>query len=84
MNKLVVEDGYKHQLELLNEQISKTPQNDELYYLRGKLYHGMGNWKEAIENYMEAIHRNPESPAITALTITTNILEFYNKDIFCQ
>ena len=38
----------------------------------------------AINNYLEAIHLNPESPAVQALEIANEILAFYNKDMYNQ
>ena len=34
-----------------------------------------------MNNYLEAIERNPESPAVSARDMIMNILNFYNKDI---
>lgn len=84
IQKLIHEGNSEYLLKSLNEQIAQNPANDELYYLRGKLFYRKGNWKEAIQNYMEAVHYNPESPAASALKFTTDILEYYNKDIYCQ
>lgn len=38
----------------------------------------------ALNNYLEAIDRNPDSPAFEAKKMTMDILEFYNKDMFNQ
>ena len=35
--------------------------NDEPYYLLGNAYRKMGDWQQALNNYLEAIERNPES-----------------------
>lgn len=74
----------KEAIQLLNLKIEENKQNDELYYLRGNAYYKTNNWKEAIENYLEAISLNPESPAREAMKMAQNILDFYNKDIYCQ
>ena len=50
------------------------------YYLLGNAYRKMGNWQQALNNYLEAIERNPESPAVSARDMIMNILNFYNKD----
>ena len=44
----------------------------------------MGNWQQALNNYLEAIERNPESPAVSARDMIMNILNFYNKDMYNQ
>lgn len=57
---------------------------DETYYEKGNLFYSQGQWKEAMECYMEAIHLNPQSPAKYSLKMVENILGFYNKDIYGQ
>ncbi len=37
-----------------------------------------------LNNYLEAIERNPESPAVSARDMIMNILNFYNKDMYNQ
>lgn len=59
-------------------------QVDQLYYLLGKAYQKQGNWQLAINNYLEAISINPQSPAQQALEIANQILDFYCKDIYGQ
>ncbi len=58
--------------------------DDEMYYLLGNAWRKKGNWQMAMNNYLEAIHRNPESPAAQALEIANEILAFYNKDMYNQ
>lgn len=78
---------------LINEAIQQlddilnTPSytsSDELYYLRGNAYRKLGNWQMALNNYLEAIDLNPQSPAVHAREMLMNILEFYNKDMYNQ
>ena len=58
--------------------------DDELFYLLGNAWRKKGNWQMAMNNYLEAIHLNPESPAKQALEIANEILDFYNKDMYNQ
>ena len=58
--------------------------DDELWYLLGNAWRKKGNWQMAMNAYLEAIHRNPESPAQQALDIANEILAFYNKDMYNQ
>ena len=60
------------------------PMDDALYYLLGNAWRKKGNWKMAMNNYLEAIRLNPESPAAQALEIANEILDFYNKDMYNQ
>jgi len=76
-----IEEAIKD-LSILIDQ-TKQP-NDELFYLRGNAYRKAGNWQMAINNYLEAIEINPDSPAKNAYKMTMDILNFYNKDMFNQ
>ena len=58
--------------------------DDSLFYLLGNAWRKKGNWQMAMNNYLEAIHLNPESPAVQALEIANEILAFYNKDMYNQ
>lgn len=69
------------QLDIL---IENSPASDELYYLRGNAYRKSGNWQMALNNYLSAIECNPDSPARQAKEMATDILNFYNKDMFNQ
>ena len=69
----------------LERQIQQgTSYDDELYYLLGNAYRKQGNWQLALNNYLEAMERNPESPAVHAYQMTMDILNFYNKDMYNQ
>lgn len=67
-----------------NAETTAGSLTDEPYYLLGNAYRKMGNWQQALDNYLEAIERNPESPAVSARDMIMNILNFYNKDMYNQ
>lgn len=71
-------------IRLLNERISTNGGDDRLFYMRGNAYFKEGNWKNALEDYMEAVALNGDSPASEAIKMAQNILDYYNKDIYCQ
>ena len=58
--------------------------DDALFYLLGNAWRKKGNWQMAMNNYLEAVHLNPESPAAQALEIANEILAFFNKDMYNQ
>lgn len=58
--------------------------DDEPYYLLGNAYRKQGDWQQALNHYLEAIERNPQSPAVNARSMVMDILEFYNKDMYNQ
>lgn len=84
INRLLEQGQIEQALQILNTRLEKETQNDELLYLRGNAYFKSGNWQAAIENYLEAQAINPAGPASEALKMANNILNFYNKDIYCQ
>lgn len=54
----------------------------EEYYRLGNEFRRKGNWQEAINNYLEAIRLDPESPAVEAKRMLDSILNYYCKDMF--
>lgn len=71
-------------IEQLTYYIGTDQTDDEPYYLLGNVYRKKGNWQMALNNYLEAIERNPESPAVHAHQMMMDILNFYNKDMYNQ
>lgn len=70
------------QIKLLSEKIVKSPECDELYYERGKLYWKAGRRAEAITDFNSAKTINPKSPAAEYLNMVNDIMDFYNTDIY--
>lgn len=85
IRKQIKENFTNEAIAKLNDFIATHPDcNDEPYYLLGNAYRKQGNWQLALNNYLEAIDRNPNSPAVEAKKMAMNILEFYNKDMYNQ
>ena len=64
IKELIKEGKLDTAIEQLNAYIqSDTTQDDEPYYLLGNAYRKQSNWQMALNNYLEAMERNPESPA---------------------
>ena len=84
IKQMIQEDELNTALSYLNDLIQRQPDNDEAYYLLGNIYRKQGNWQMALNNYLEAIERNPDSPAAHARQMLMDILEFYNKDMYNQ
>ena len=85
IRKLIQEGELNIAIEQLTVYIqSDKTDNDEPYYLLGNAYRKQGNWQLALNNYLEAIERNPESPAVQAHKMAMDILNFYNKDMYNQ
>ena len=47
-------------IRLLTDYIRENPESDEAYYLLGNAWRKKGDNRLALNNYLEAIHRNPE------------------------
>ena len=85
IKELIKEGKLDMAIEQLNDHIHKgLPNDDEPYYLLGNAYRKQGNWQMALNNYLEAMERNPESPAVNAHQMMMDILNFYNKDMYNQ
>ena len=85
IKELIKEGKLDTAIEQLNAYIqSDTTQDDEPYYLLGNAYRKQSNWQMALNNYLEAMERNPESPAVQAHQMMMDILNFYNKDMYNQ
>ena len=84
IKELIKEGQLETAIEQLSQYIQLDSTDDEPYYLLGNAYRKQGNWQLALNNYLEAMERNPESPAVHAYQMTMDILNFYNKDMYNQ
>lgn len=85
IEKLINNGQIKEALNAIDSEIEKSStETDKLFYLKGNAYRKLGNWKKALDNYLEAIEINPKSPAKQAYQMAMDIMEFYNKDMFNQ
>ena len=84
IRELIKEGQLETAIEQLSQYIQLDSTDDEPYYLLGNAYRKQGNWQLALNNYLEAMERNPESPAVQAHQMMMDILNFYNKDMYNQ
>ena len=84
--EVVLRDGSPDEaIRLLREYIASCGiPSDKAFYRLGNAYRKKGDWQGAINNYLEAMAINPDSPARNAYTIANEILDFYNKDMYNQ
>ena len=54
----------------------------EEYYQEGNAWRKQGDFKRALDSYMEAIALDPESPAVAAKEMLDGIMSFYCKDYY--
>ena len=84
IKELIKEGQLETAIEQLSQYIQLDSTDDEPYYLLGNAYRKQGNWQLALNNYLEAMERNQESPAVQAHQMMMDILNFYNKDMYNQ
>ena len=51
---------YQDAVDVLEENMSKYPDDSELYYYLGRAYAGLAQWAKAGENFSMAMSKNPE------------------------
>ena len=54
----------------------------EAFYQQGNEARKRGQWHEAINNYIQAIALDPDSPAVEAKRLLVDIMAFYCKDMY--
>ena len=54
----------------------------EEYYQQGNAWRKTGDFKRALDSYMEAIALDPERPAVAAKEMLDDIMNFYCKDYY--
>lgn len=82
IKQLISEGKTEEAIRLLDRRIAEEPASDEAYFLRGNAYLKEGEVRQALNNYLQAMELNPESPAHEAYRMQIDILNFYNKDMY--
>ncbi len=83
INSLIRNGQANKAIAVLNKLLPKQDvPNDEIFFLLGKAYSKIGDWKQALYNYHTATELNPQSPASEALKQMQEILDFYNTDLY--
>lgn len=82
-SKMAQERQIAQDIERLNKLISATSSpDDQLYYRLGNAYRKRGDFTQAMNCYLEAMAINPDSPAVEAHRMLSDIIEFYHKDYY--
>ncbi len=82
--KDMIDDGRADKaIDLLSGVINLSVSTEsEPFYLLGNAYRKKGDWQQAINNYLEAVERDPASPAAEAHAMLMNILNFRNTELY--
>ena len=82
-SKMAQERQIAQDIERLNKLISAmSSPDDQLYYHLGNAYRKRGDFTQAMNCYLEAMAVNPDSPAVEAHRMLSDIIEFYHKDYY--
>lgn len=82
INRLIQTGEIAQAITELEQRVAADATCDEAFFLLGKAYNKMGDWRRAIYNYNAAIELNGDSPAVAALNQLQSILDFYNTDLY--
>jgi len=78
-------DAVEHCKHIIENTI-ETDENkkflSQVYYLCGNAFRQLGDWRQAMNNYLESADRDPSSPAKQAYAHIIEILDFYNHDLY--
>ncbi|MCC8112599.1 MAG: tetratricopeptide repeat protein [Bacteroidales bacterium] len=66
----------------LENNIKEEPDQAQWHFLCGKVHWRLGHRREAITEYEYAAQLDPTSPAVEALRLTREIMDFFNPDQF--
>lgn len=66
----------------LDQMILDSPDDDKLFFERGKLHWRTGDRAKAMGDYAKAKSINPDSPASRALELAYDVANFFNPDLY--
>lgn len=84
VRRLVHDGETDSAISLLDEYLKENPLDDEAFFLRGNAWRKKGDNRLALNNYLEAVHINPDSPAQKAYDMLMDIMNFYYKEMYNQ
>ena len=68
--------------EAFYQQGNEARKRGQWFYQQGNEARKRGQWHEAINNYIQAIALDPDSPAVEAKRMLDDIMAFYCKDMY--
>ena len=84
IRKLLRENRIEEAIGKLDTMLEQEPTSDEVFYLRGNANRKLGDFQQALNNYLSAMALNPKSPAREAHDMLMEILDFYYKEMYNQ
>lgn len=71
-------------LELVEEALRRHGRDATLYYLQGNAFMKTGDWRQAINSFLQSERLDGRGPAAEARKMLQEIMEFHNKDMYNQ
>ena len=84
IEKLIDEGLLATALAHITENLESNPQDARMHLLHGKLMMKESRWGDAISCFLKAEAIEPDGPAREAREMLTDIMDFYNKDMYNQ
>ena len=72
-------------IEVTNHYLSQSLDSKtmaEVWYLRGNAFRQKGDWKMAMNAYLQSVELQPNGPATTSCENLQEILSFYHTDYY--
>lgn len=72
-------------IEVTNHYLSQSLDSEtmaEVWYLRGNAFRQKGDWKMAMNAYLQSVELQPDGPAATSCENLQEILSFYHTDYY--
>lgn len=71
-------------IRLADSMLSRCADDSLLHYLKGQAYMKKGDWQHAINCFLRSEENDPQGPAAQAREMLSDIMDFYNKDMYNQ
>lgn len=68
--------------ELVEEGLANNDNDALLHYLKGSVFMKEGKWKQATDCFLRSEELDAESPAVEVRKMLSDIMNFYNKDLY--
>lgn len=81
IRQLIDENNFDAALAEVNLYIEEYPDDDEAYFVRGKLWWRLDNHSAAVTDYETAVSLNPDSNARHALELARSVFDYFNPDL---
>lgn len=69
---------------MIGQKFQEKAESATLYYLQGIIYMKRSQWSQAMTSFLHAESLDPQSPACQCRHMLSDIMNFYNKDMYNQ